>query len=111
LRQILINLLDNAVKYGPEGQEVRVRVALHDGSLQLEVEDEGPGVPERERERIWERFYRIEDHRRSAVSGTGIGLSVVRELAALHHGEAWAEAGARGGARFVVRLPALTATA
>ena len=110
-RQMLLNLLDNAVKYGPEDQSVTVTLAPPDaaGRVRVTVDDQGPGIPPAERERIWERFWRLERDRGSAVAGTGIGLAVVRELAALHRGRAWIEdppAGHGGGARFVLEVPA-----
>jgi len=110
-RQMLLNLLDNAVKYGPEDQTVTVTLAPADaaGHVQVTVDDQGPGIPHAERERIWERFWRLERDRGSAVAGTGIGLAVVRELAALHGGRAWIEdppAGHGQGARFVLEVPA-----
>ncbi|HEX6060241.1 MAG TPA: HAMP domain-containing sensor histidine kinase [Gemmatimonadaceae bacterium] len=106
-RQILLNLLDNAVKYGPPGQTVRVRLRRAGSAARLEVEDEGPGIPPRDRERIWEAFHRLDREVHSAVAGSGIGLSVVRELATLHGGRAWVDSGSAGGAMFVVELPAM----
>jgi signal transduction histidine kinase len=106
LRQILLNLFDNALKYGPEGQVISLAIAAEGPWVRISVEDHGPGIPARERERIWERFYRMPRDRASAVAGTGIGLAVVRDLVRLHGGRAWAEEGAGGGARFVVELPA-----
>jgi hypothetical protein len=69
------------------------------------VDDAGPGVPERDRERIWRRWQRLERDERAAVAGTGIGLTVVRDLVGLQGGRAWVETGPRGGARFLVELP------
>jgi signal transduction histidine kinase len=115
LRQMLLNLLDNAVKYGPAGQTVTVGLAAADTGARIWVDDAGPGIPPADRERIWERFWRLERDRGSAVAGTGIGLSVVRELVALHGGRAWAEDAPNGtgaaGARFVIELPLTTAEA
>jgi len=106
LRQMLVNLLDNAVKYGPADQTITVGLDAGPGKALIRVEDQGPGVPPADRERIWDRFWRLERDRGSAVAGTGIGLSVVRELVALHGGRAWAEEGRGGvGARFVLELP------
>jgi len=106
LRQMLVNLLDNAVKYGPADQTITVGLDAGDGKALIRVEDQGPGIPAADRERIWDRFWRLERDRGSAVAGTGIGLSVVRELVALHGGRAWAEEGGGGaGARFVLELP------
>src|SRR5918999_378182 len=106
LRQILLNLLDNAVKYGPVGQEVRVTLErAPDGkSARIVVEDEGPGIPKDRRDRVWEPFYRLDRDAESAVAGSGIGLSVVRELAAQHGGSATIE-DSLVGARIVVELP------
>ena len=104
-RQILLNLLDNAVKYGPAGQEVRITLKSESGQVRLAVEDEGPGIPDRDRERVWQRFVRLDRDRDTPAAGAGIGLSVVRDLVSLHGGRAWIEEGARGGCRFVVSLP------
>jgi signal transduction histidine kinase len=105
MRQILLNLLDNAVKYGPAAQQVVIGVERSGGRVRLSVDDQGPGIPARERRRVWRSFERLERDRRSSVAGTGIGLAVVRDLVALHGGSARVERGARGGARFVVELP------
>jgi signal transduction histidine kinase len=104
-RQVLLNLLDNAVKYGPRGQEVAVTLEGAGGGLRLAVEDEGPGIPPDERERVFERFHRLERDRASAVAGTGLGLAVVRELVTRHGGRCVVESSRRGGARVVVELP------
>jgi signal transduction histidine kinase len=106
IRQIVLNLLDNAVKYGPEGQTIRVDVKRINENVQIVVEDEGPGIPPHQGKRIWRRYVRLGRERTRAIAGAGIGLAVVRELVALHGGRAWCEAGAGGGARFVVQLPA-----
>jgi len=105
LRQMLLNLLDNAVKYGPSGQTVTLGLTTSDGRARICVDDQGPGIPAADRERIWDQFWRLERDRGSAVAGTGIGLSVVRELVALHGGRAWAEDAPSSGGRFVIELP------
>ncbi|MDQ6830181.1 MAG: HAMP domain-containing histidine kinase [Gemmatimonadota bacterium] len=105
LRQMLLNLLDNAVKYGPAGQTVLVTLGADAReTARITVDDEGDGIPAEERERIWTSFYRLERHANSAVAGSGIGLFVVRELAGLQGGRAWAESAPAGGARFVIEL-------
>jgi signal transduction histidine kinase len=106
LRQVLLNLLDNAVKYGPRGQTIRVRVERGEkAGARVVVEDEGPGIPPGERERVFERFHRLERESERAVAGTGIGLAVVRDLVTRLGGRVRAEAAAGGGARMVVELP------
>ena len=104
-RQIVINLLDNAVKYGRKPQQVIVELKAQDGPALLSVDDEGPGVPASDRERIFEHFHRLERDRQSAIAGTGIGLSVVKDLVERHGGRCWVTAGDRGGAKFVVEFP------
>jgi len=108
VRQLILNLLDNALKYGRHGQTVIVGTSSSDGKARAWVEDEGDGIPPRERERVWSPFYRLDRHANSAVAGSGIGLYVVRELARLHGGDAWIDDATRptGGARFVIELPA-----
>jgi signal transduction histidine kinase len=103
-RQILLNLLDNAVKYGPVGQRVSIGLAMFEKQARLWVDDEGPGIPERERERVFEPFYRATGQDTS-VAGSGIGLAVVRELAVLLAGRAWVDDAPGGGARLVVEFP------
>ncbi len=104
LRQVLLNLLDNAAKYGPRSQEILVGMESKTGATRLFVEDQGPGIPERERERVFDRFYRLP---REGAAGTGIGLSVVRDLVARQGGRAYVETASGGGARFVIELPAV----
>ena len=104
LRHLLLNLLDNAVKYGPNEQTVRVSLAQRDGEVLLSVADEGPGVPAREREAIWTPFAR--GTAAKAKGGSGIGLTIVRDVVDQHGGRCWVEpASPAGGARFVVALP------
>ena len=105
LRQILLNLLDNAIKYGPASQCVQVALTEHPGGVQISVSDQGPGIPRIDRERIWGGYYRLDRERRSAIAGTGIGLAVVRELVTRHGGKTWVEEGRDGGACFVVEFP------
>jgi signal transduction histidine kinase len=109
LRQVLLNLLDNAVKYGPRGQELLVELAARAGRARIAVTDQGPGIPERDRERVFRRFERLERERERAVAGAGIGLAVVLDLALRHGGRSFVEDAEAGGSRFVVELPAVVA--
>ncbi|MDQ6886145.1 MAG: HAMP domain-containing histidine kinase [Gemmatimonadota bacterium] len=106
LRQMLLNLLDNAAKYGPAGQTLTV--ALEGGAtdrVRIRVDDQGSGIPVEERDRVWASFYRLPMHAASAVAGSGIGLYVVRELARLHDGIVWVESAPGGGCRVIIELP------
>ena len=109
IRHVLLNLLDNAVKYGPSGQTIRVALDGSPGELQLSVEDEGPGIPYSERESIWQPFVR--GAAAQVRGGTGIGLTIVRSIVARHGGRCRVESGASGGARFVVTIPVAPAHA
>lgn len=91
LRQILLNLLDNAAKYGPPGQLVTVAADRTAEGVRLWVSDEGTGVTQSDRLRIWLPYVRVDRERHQAVGGSGLGLSVVRELVELHGGRAWVE--------------------
>lgn len=108
-RQIVINLLDNAVKYGRTPQNVIVGLEARKGTAIFYVDDEGPGVPPGDRKRIFEHFQRLERDRQSATAGTGVGLSVVKDRVSRHGGRCSVTAGSRGGARFVVELPLASA--
>jgi signal transduction histidine kinase len=104
LRQILLNLLDNAVKYGPRGQTVSIHAQSTDGHTRITVDDQGPGIPLEDRERVWQGYYRLQRESDSAVAGSGIGLAVVRSLATEMNGRTWVEDAVGGGARLVVEL-------
>ena len=104
VRRILMNLLDNALKYGPAGQTIQVRAHQENGLVRLAVEDEGPGVPEDHHESIWEPYRRLPRDVDSLRPGSGVGLAVVRSLAEQYGGRAWVE-DLTPGSRFVVELP------
>jgi signal transduction histidine kinase len=109
LRQMVLNLLDNAVKYGPPGQHVRLAVERREAEVRITVADQGPGVPRADRERVWQPYLRLSREVEAVTGGSGIGLAVVRDLVAQHGGTAGVEDAPGGGARFVVSLPALPA--
>jgi len=111
LRQILLNFLENAVKYGPRDQTVTLGCEESASRIRLWVSDEGPGVSETERESIWQAFQRGSAARKSAAVGSGIGLSVVHDLVARYGGKAWVESEPTGGARFVVEFASAEDTA
>ncbi len=109
VRQVLRNLLDNAVRYGPPDGRVMVRGRREAGHVEIAVEDEGPGIPESERARVWEPFVRLDSVVQGAVTGTGLGLAVVRELMSAQGGDCRIETGETGGARVLVRWRAVSA--
>jgi signal transduction histidine kinase len=104
-RQIVLSLLDNAVKYGRRGQVVTARLLASDRDVRIEVEDQGAGIAAEDRPRIWERFWRSASARQSGIAGTGIGLAIVNDLVRLHGGSATASASPAGGARITILLP------
>ena len=106
LRQVIVNLLDNAVKYGGANSPVLVEVQQRPGGgARVAVSDSGPGVRAAERDRIWRPFERGSLARSQAVGGSGIGLTIVQQIAEAHRGRAWVEAAPTGGARFVFEVP------
>ncbi|MCG3135268.1 MAG: Adaptive-response sensory-kinase SasA [Planctomycetes bacterium] len=106
--QVILNLLDNAVKHaGHDGAKIRVTVAASEGGAAVSVDDDGPGVPERERELVFEEFYRGDDTLSRRTQGAGIGLALCRRIVLAHGGTVRAERSAGlGGASFRVWLPA-----
>ncbi|MEO5819745.1 MAG: ATP-binding protein [Vicinamibacteraceae bacterium] len=105
LHDVLRNLIENAANYAPEGTTISL-AARHDADhVTLVVEDEGPGIPDADLQRIFERFYRVDKARSRETGGTGLGLSIVKHLVGLHGGDVRAENRPTGGARFIVRIP------
>lgn len=106
LQQVLTNLVDNAIKYGSEDGRVWVEAAQHDEETVISVNDNGPGIPAEARERVFERFYRVDKARSRDQGGTGLGLSIVKHIVQAHGGRVWVEASDMGGAKFCLTLPA-----
>ena len=106
LKQVVVNLVDNAIKYTPAGGRVEVRVTREDGHAQLEVKDTGVGIPAEALPHIFERFYRVDKARSRAVGGTGLGLAIVKSICAAHGGQVNVESTENKGSRFAVQLPA-----
>jgi PAS domain S-box-containing protein len=106
LRQVLVNLLDNAIKYSPDGGDVTVELAGGAGRVRLTVRDGGLGIPPGEQERIFEKFYRLDPAQTRGVGGSGLGLFISRELVARMGGSLTVRSEPGAGAAFVVDLPA-----
>lgn len=116
LVQVLTNLLDNAVKYTPAGGSITVtgrmapRAEDEPAQVELAVADTGIGIPEADRPRVFERFYRVDKARSRELGGTGLGLSIVKHIVEGHGGRVWVEPNHPTGSRFVLRLPVATET-
>ena len=105
LRQVLENLLLNAIRHSPEDGDVVLRAAQHDGRARLEVVDQGPGIPPGESERVFERFYRSDRARSADEGGSGLGLAIARWIVELHDGSIRIDPDTQLGCRIVVELP------
>jgi two-component system, OmpR family, sensor histidine kinase SenX3 len=99
------NLLENAVKYSDEGSSVQVKARTDGRWVDLSVEDHGPGIPRRDLERVFERFYRVDRARSRETGGTGLGLAIVRHVANNHAGEVHVDSREGEGSTFTLRLP------
>jgi PAS domain S-box-containing protein len=105
LRQVLTNLVDNAVKYSPDGGRVVIAVYEAGNRIRFRIEDEGLGIPPAEQSRIFEKFFRLDPNLTRGVGGTGLGLYICRELVHRMHGRIWVSSDGRQGSNFFVELP------
>jgi two-component system phosphate regulon sensor histidine kinase PhoR len=105
LRQVVANLLDNAIKYSPGGGRVDVRVGVQGGSGTIEVADQGLGIPAHEQQRIFEKFYRLDPSMTRGIGGSGLGLYISRELVRQMGGEILVDSELAEGSTFTVLLP------
>lgn len=101
------NILDNAVRYTPEGGSITVGVAIEDGDVVITVTDTGEGIPTRDTDRVFERFYRVDSARSRATGGTGLGLSIVKHVAEGHGGSVTVKSELGVGSTFTIRLPSV----
>jgi two-component system phosphate regulon sensor histidine kinase PhoR len=106
LRRLLENLLENAIKYTPEGGHVELAARAAEGAIVLEVKDDGPGIPAAHLPRIFERFYRVDKGRSRELGGTGLGLSIVKHLAESIEAQVAVASQVGRGTTFTVRVPA-----
>jgi PAS domain S-box-containing protein len=105
LRQVLTNLVDNAVKYSPDGGSVRIGLAQSGNCIRFRIEDQGLGIPPAEQARIFEKFFRLDPNLTRGVGGTGLGLYISRELVHRMDGRIWVASDGRRGSTFMVELP------
>ncbi|HEY7181950.1 MAG TPA: heavy metal sensor histidine kinase [Blastocatellia bacterium] len=106
LRRMVVNLLDNAIKYTPDGGSVSVKLWRENGLVRLRVTDNGIGIPTEAAARVFERFYRVDKARSRAEGGSGLGLPIVKWIAEAHHGSVSLESAPDRGSSFTVSLPA-----
>ena len=109
LLQLLLNLVENAIRHSPPGGTITIGAAAHEGRAELWVDDEGLGIPEEERELVFDPFYRSPRDRSSRDGGSGLGLAIARSIVVAHGGSLTAESSASGGARLVARIPLIRA--
>ena len=99
------NLVDNAVKYSNAGGTVRLSAAVEGDSIEISVADQGVGIPARDLDRIFERFYRVDRARSRETGGTGLGLAIVRHIATNHGGDVTVRSLEGGGSTFTLKVP------
>ena len=105
LKRMLLNLLDNAVKYTPDGGEIGLTLRSRNGNACIKVHDTGIGIPEAEQERIFDRFYRVDKARSRALGGAGLGLAIARWIVEAHAGTIQVESRSGTGSSLTVELP------
>lgn len=105
LEQAVVNLLDNAIKYSPEGSVIRVHVSKDDSEIRIAVQDQGCGIAKKHVPRVFERFYRMDKVRSRQLGGTGLGLAIVKHIAEVHAGRVSVESTPGKGSTFTIHLP------
>jgi signal transduction histidine kinase len=104
-REAITNVLDNAIKYSPDGSTITIRVERLGNQGLLAIVDEGPGIPSEHRERIFHRFFRVDEARSRERGGTGLGLAIAKWAVTIHNGEISVHELPRGGSEFQIQLP------
>ena len=102
---VLVNLLDNAMKFSPDKRPITVSVGAREGGVEIVIKDRGVGIPAEHVEMVFQDFYRVESDLIKKTRGTGIGLALVREIVTVHSGKVWVDSTPGQGAEFTVRLP------
>jgi signal transduction histidine kinase len=111
IKQVLLNLVGNAVKFTPEGGRVKVRAIVEDGSVRVEVCDTGPGIPAEDHERIFQEFQQSQTSRGAdKPEGTGLGLALAKRFVEMHGGRIWVESEVGRGSTFAFSLPVAATT-
>jgi len=110
LYQALVNLVSNAIKYSPAGGDVTIATRLEDGTIRIDVADEGLGIPEQAIPNLFSKFYRVDNTDRREIGGTGLGLAIVKEIMTRHRGDVGVNSRLGAGSTFRMALPLLSAT-
>lgn len=105
IRQVLTNLLANAARFSPQESPIELQLEQTEMSIKFRVVDHGEGIPEPLREKVFQRFYRVDNSRNSETGGSGLGLAIATSIVSAHQGRIWIETTPGGGATFVVELP------
>jgi signal transduction histidine kinase len=105
LRQVIVNLRENAIKYSPDGGRIEIALSRHDSVVRIDVRDEGLGIAEDELAQIFERFHRVDPNMTRGVGGTGLGLYICRELVEGMRGRMWVTSTEGEGSTFSFELP------
>jgi len=105
LEQALVNLIDNAVKYSPEGEKIFIQAERMENEIMINVKDNGPGISEKHLPRLFERFYRVDKARSRSLGGTGLGLAIVKHIVQAHGGSVTADSAPGKGSTFTIHLP------
>ena len=105
MTQVIDNILNNAIKYSPDGGKIKVGMKTTDAQLIISISDEGLGIPKKDLPRIFDRFYRVDKARSRAQGGTGLGLAIAKEIVKQHKGFIWAKSGYGKGSTFTIVLP------
>jgi len=105
IEQVFVNLIDNAIKYTPEGGRIEIRIQDQDDTVSVVVEDNGIGIPREDQERVFERFYRVDKARSRQLGGTGLGLGIAKHIVLAHKGTIRIESQVNKGTRVFVALP------
>ena len=105
MKQLLLNLIDNAIKYTPNGGKVIVKQFTKDNNIIIEVIDNGMGIPKEDQSKIFQRFYRVDKARSRSIGGTGLGLAITKHIVNSLNGSISVESEFGEGSKFIVKLP------
>ena len=106
LKEVMINLISNAIKYSPAGGDVNLRMKMDEANLRIEIQDHGIGIAKEHQSKLFEAFYRVDSSHTAAIPGTGLGLTIVKAIIEHHGGRTWFESEVGKGTTFFLLIPA-----